>query len=188
VRSTRAGSANALVLHPPAGDVDTVPLRLGVDEPLVGDDVEVLAGEPHLHRLVRGSHLHAHQSSAADAYVHVCGRDRDAGGPVPRLHDFVRRAPGYGAGSANTGRVEGTACPVDRPTRDPSRGSAAAQLASSGSLVVEVDACCYLDGEDRGDEHVDGCAERGPPSGVGDVAVSFLPEVFEAVARVAGNE
>ena len=32
---------------------------LGVDESLVLDDLEVLAGEPHLHRAVRGLHLHA---------------------------------------------------------------------------------------------------------------------------------
>jgi len=43
---------------------------LGVDQSLVLDDLAVLTGEPHLHRSVRGPHLHAHQTAAAD--VHPC--------------------------------------------------------------------------------------------------------------------
>ena len=56
----------------------------GVDESLVVDDLSVLAGEPHLHRPVRGLDLHRHQSRAADADVHLGDGDGGAVGAVPR--------------------------------------------------------------------------------------------------------
>ena len=44
--------------------------RLGVDEALVLDDVEVLAGEPHVQAPVRHLYLHAQEAVSADADVH----------------------------------------------------------------------------------------------------------------------
>ena len=61
---------------------------LGVDEPLRGDDLAVLAGEPHLHDAVRSLHLHTDKATATDAYVHPRGRDRGAAGSVPLLEVF----------------------------------------------------------------------------------------------------
>jgi len=47
---------------------------------------------------------------------------------------------------------------------------------------VEVDAGGDLDDDDRGDDPVDGEAERRPPAGVGDEPGSVLPEVLDAMA------
>jgi len=58
---------------------------IGVDESLVLDDLAVLAGEPHPHRAVRRLHLHAHQTRAADAHVHLRDGDGGAFGPYHSL-------------------------------------------------------------------------------------------------------
>jgi hypothetical protein len=42
-----------------------------------------------------------------------------------------------------------------------------------------------LDGENRGDEPVDGGAERRPPPCAGHVVAALLPEVFETMTCVA---
>src|SRR5207244_8208093 len=55
---------------------------------LVLDDLAVLAGEPHLHRAVRGLHLHGHQTGAADANVHLRDWNGGAVGAVPRREVF----------------------------------------------------------------------------------------------------
>src|SRR3954469_1025789 len=53
---------------------------------------------------------------------------------------------------------------------------------------MKVHSCGYLDDKDCRDEPVDSGAERRPPPGVGHVLATFLPEVLEPVAGVAGNE
>src|SRR5690348_2001960 len=55
-------------------------------------------------------------------------------------------------------------------------------------LVMESGSCNDLDGEDRGDEPVDGGAKRRPPPGIGNVVAAFLPEVFETMGGVAKDE
>ncbi len=60
----------------------------GVDEPRVLDDLAVLTREPHLHRAVRSLDLHAHQTGAADADVHLRDRDGGAIGAIPSLEVF----------------------------------------------------------------------------------------------------
>ena len=84
--------------------------RLGVHEALVLDDLAVLAGEPHLHRPVRGLHLHADQSSATDADVHPLppGSWRRSGRTTPRS------APGRST-SAKRAAPERRACARSRP-------------------------------------------------------------------------
>ena len=57
--------------------------RLGVDEKLVLDDLEVGAGEPHAPRPLRGHGLHAQPSGAPDAQVHRHLGDGAAVGSVP---------------------------------------------------------------------------------------------------------
>jgi hypothetical protein len=51
-----------------------------------------------------------------------------------------------------------------------------------------VDSGDGRDDEDGGDEPVDGGAERGPPSCVGDVLAALLPGVLEPMAGVAEHE
>src|SRR6266851_674514 len=55
-------------------------------------------------------------------------------------------------------------------------------------LVMESGSCNDLDGENQGDEPVDGGAKRRPPPGAGNVVAALLPEVFETMARVAEDE
>ena len=57
-----------------------------------------------------------------------------------------------------------------------------------GRWLVEVSSGGDRDDEDRGEEPVDGRAERGPPSCVGDVLAVLLPGIFEPVAGVAEHE
>src|SRR5437763_15831410 len=55
-------------------------------------------------------------------------------------------------------------------------------------LVMKSGSCNDLDGENDGDEPVDGGAERRPPPCAGDVVAAFLPEVLETMACVAQDE
>src|SRR5881392_3081320 len=55
-------------------------------------------------------------------------------------------------------------------------------------LVMKSGSGNDLDGENHGDEPVDGGAERRPPPCVGNVVAAFLPEVFETMACVAKDQ
>src|SRR2546421_9614377 len=55
-------------------------------------------------------------------------------------------------------------------------------------LVMKSGSCNDLDGENHGDEPVDGGAERRPPPGVGNVVAALLPEVLETMACVAKDQ
>src|SRR6266550_7417406 len=55
-------------------------------------------------------------------------------------------------------------------------------------LVMKSGSCNDLDGENHGDEPVDGGTERRPPPCAGNVVAALLPEVLEAVACVAQNQ
>src|SRR5690349_9169846 len=55
-------------------------------------------------------------------------------------------------------------------------------------LVVKSGSGDDRDGENDGDEPVDGGAERRPPPCAGDVVAALLPEVLEAVACVAQDQ
>jgi len=53
---------------------------------------------------------------------------------------------------------------------------------------VEVDTEDDLGGDDGGDGHVDGEAERRPPAGPSYELVAVLPEVLGAVGEVEGDQ
>src|SRR5947209_10342424 len=55
-------------------------------------------------------------------------------------------------------------------------------------LLMKSGSCNDLDGENDGDEPVDGGAERRPPPCAGDVVAAFLPEVLETMACVAQDQ
>src|SRR6185437_10543803 len=55
-------------------------------------------------------------------------------------------------------------------------------------LVMKSGSHSDLDGENYGDEPVDGGAKRRPPPCAGDVVAVLLPEVFETMACVAKDE
>src|SRR6267154_3645733 len=55
-------------------------------------------------------------------------------------------------------------------------------------LVMKAGSGNDLDGENDGDEPVDGGAERRPPPCAGDVVAALLPEVLEAMACVAQDQ
>src|SRR6185437_15128487 len=55
-------------------------------------------------------------------------------------------------------------------------------------LVVKAGSGNDLDGQNDGDEPVDGGAERRPPPCPGDVVAALLPEVLEAMACVANDQ
>src|SRR6185436_11139248 len=55
-------------------------------------------------------------------------------------------------------------------------------------LVMKTGSGNDLDGENDGDEPVDGGAERRPPPCPGNVVAALLPEVLETVACVAQDE
>src|SRR6266576_5547564 len=55
-------------------------------------------------------------------------------------------------------------------------------------LVMKSGSGNDLDGENDGDEPVDGGAERRPPPCPGDVVAALLPEVLETVACVAQDQ
>src|SRR5262245_55813427 len=55
-------------------------------------------------------------------------------------------------------------------------------------LVMKSDSHGDLDGENHGDEPVDGGAERRPPPCAGNVVAALLPEVLETMACVAKDE
>src|SRR5689334_10193125 len=55
-------------------------------------------------------------------------------------------------------------------------------------LVMKSGSCNDLDGENHGDEPVDGGAKRRPPPCAGHVVAALLPEVLEAMACVAKDQ
>src|SRR5436305_920339 len=68
------------------------------------------------------------------------------------------------------------------------RGLTSFQATAREQLLMKSCACNDLDGEDRGDEPVDGGAKRRPPPCVGNVVAALLPEVLETMACVAKDE
>ena len=61
-------------------------------------------------------------------------------------------------------------------------------MRSGMGWLVEVSSGGDRDDEDGGEEPVDGRAEGGPSSCVGDVLAVLLPGIFEPVAGVAEHE
>jgi hypothetical protein len=53
---------------------------------------------------------------------------------------------------------------------------------------MDSGSCDELYGEQHGHEPVDGGAERRPPARVGNIVAAVLPEVLEAMGRVAKDE
>src|SRR5262252_8204299 len=75
-----------------------------------------------------------------------------------------------------------------RPRQIPVSGSTWVCRWPVAWLAMNSGAQGDLDGENRGDEPVDGGAERRPPPCVSNVVTALLPEVFETMACVAKDE
>ena len=56
------------------------------------------------------------------------------------------------------------------------------------SRLVEVDSCGDFDGEDGGNEPVDGQAEGWPPARIGHEVGAVLPQVLRPVREVGDDE
>src|SRR5215831_2430074 len=76
----------------------------------------------------------------------------------------------------------------ERPGQVPVSRSTRACRRPLAWLVMKSDSHGDLDGENHGDEPVDGGAERRPPSCIGHVVAALLPEVLETMACVAKDE
>jgi hypothetical protein len=120
--------------------------------------------------------------SAKDAMAYA-ERERARGKVVatmadlPPAHPVMARLRGAASASIRSPSLDPAA---DHDQRDRARNRA--------DWVMKSGSGNDLDGENHGDEPVDGGAERRPPPCPGDVVAALLPEVLETVACVAQDQ
>src|SRR5204863_6692816 len=119
--------------------------------------------------------------------------DQNAGRPDPgnlcaREPGRTKRSPATGAARCAGDQGVPQVADVRESRSDPGSKSTRLCRWPAAWLVMESGSGNDLDGENHGDEPVDGGAKRRPPPGVGNVVTALLPEVLETMARVAKDQ